>query len=101
MALKNKYPPIVALAAWLEKATPPMKKHLVDLANSSECMFRQWSKGRRAMSAEKAGRLAAASVEVFDNIPGAPEPLTRGDLCEACRNCEYFNKVENDMADLL
>lgn len=101
MALKNKYPPVIALASWLDKATPTMKKRLVELAESSECMFRQWSKGRRAMSAEKAGRLAAASVEVHVEMPDSPAPLTRGDLCEACRNCDYFNKVEGDMSDLL
>jgi len=92
---ENKYPPIHALASWLSYATPQMKQLLASLANSSECMFRQWTAGRRGMSAGKAGELAAASAKVKQVIPNAPVPLKRGDLCEACRTCEYYNQVEN------
>ncbi len=94
-----KYAPIKALSNWLEKATPQMKQHLATLAESSDCMFRQWVSGRRAMSADKAGFVAAASVELKKDFPDAPPPLKRGDLCEACRNCDYYNQVEN--SDLL
>lgn len=95
----SKYAPIIALSNWLASASPQMKQRLATLAESSECMFRQWVSGRRAMSAEKAGMVAAASAEISREFPVAPKPLKRGDLCEACRNCDYYNQIEN--SDLL
>lgn len=51
------------------------------------------------MSAEKAGLVARASVDIKREQPDAPISLKRGDLCEACRNCDYYNQIEN--SDLL
>ena len=51
------------------------------------------------MSAEKAGLVARASVDIKREQPDAPIVLKRGDLCEACRNCDYYNQIEN--SDLL
>ena len=95
----SKYTPITALANWLAVASPQMKQKLATLAESSECMFRQWVAGRRAMSAEKAGFVAQASAEISREFLDAPKPLKRGELCDACRNCDYYNQIEN--SDLL
>ena len=95
----SKYSPIIALSNWLAIASPAMKTRLATLAESSECMFRQWVAGRRAMSAEKAGLVAQASAEIQREFPDAPKPLKRGELCDACRNCDYYNQIEN--SDLL
>ena len=95
----SKYKPVIALSNWLASANPQMKQRLAALAESSECMFRQWVSGRRAMSAEKAGLVARASVDIKREQPDAPISLKRGDLCEACRNCDYYNQIEN--SDLL
>lgn len=97
--MSKTYPPIFVLANWLSAASPAMKQKLATLAESSECMFRQWVAGRRGMSAEKAGLVANASTAVSREFPDAPKPLKRGDMCEACRNCEYYNQIEN--SDLL
>lgn len=95
----SKYAPIIALSNWLAVASPQMKTRLASIAESSECMFRQWVSGRRAMSAEKAGLVAQASAEIHREFPDSPKPLKRGELCEACRNCDYYNQIEN--SDLL
>lgn len=94
-----KYTPLTALSNWLSAASPTMKQKLAALAESSECMFRQWVAGRRGMSAEKAGLVAQATVDIVREFPGAPSPLKRGELCDACRNCDYYNQVEK--SDLL
>lgn len=85
-----KYKPNKAFIAWLDKATPLVKRQLEILAETSESMLRQWAAGRRQCSAEKAGLVEAASLEIAKTIPGAPAALSRGDMCEACAKCNYF-----------
>lgn len=96
---KNKYEPIPLLAVWLDQVDPPTKKMLGDLAGTSEAMYRQWVSGRRNLSAEKAGAIEAAMEKIYVDIPGAPKPLSRGDLCRACRNCRYFLIGEGAVTD--
>ena len=78
------------LAEWLEKAPDEFRQLLAELASTDSCMYRQWIAGRRGMSAEKAGMLENATRLIKDRHPDAPAPLLRGELCEACQNCEYF-----------
>ena len=87
---EKKYPPCPALKTWLDTATPMMSQKLALLAQTSAAMFRQWVPGRRGVSADTAGRLARASVRIAKEDPKAPKPLKRGDLCAACRECEYY-----------
>ena len=96
----QKYPKATPLRQWLILAPKEMKDELAKLAGTSTSMYRQWVDGRRALSADMAGRLATASrslialyKEKLGDIP-LPPPLTRGDLCEACRKCEYFQNRE-------
>ena len=88
--IKPKYPPCPTLRDWLYQASPTMAKQLAYLAQTSITMFRQWVTGRRGVSADTAGRLELASGEMALRDVNAPPPLLRGDLCEACRNCNYY-----------
>jgi DNA-binding transcriptional regulator YdaS (Cro superfamily) len=90
--MSNKYTPKPALRAWLEAATPAMKKELCSYAGTANSMLRQWRVGRRDLSAEKAGQVSLATHTIKALNPEAPEPLSRGDLCNACRTCPYFHK---------
>lgn len=85
-----KYVPLPKLKSWLQSASTLLKQQLCDMAGTSDSMYRQWVVGRRAMSADLAGRVARATQTLYEQNPTAPKPLTRGDLCEACRNCELY-----------
>lgn len=85
-----------ALALWLGEATPRVKALLCSLAGTSDSMFRQWVSRRRNLSAEKAGDIEDAMLQLSREYPDeVPPALTRGDLCDACRKCPYYQAVEN------
>ena len=88
----------LALAAWLAAASVEVKAKLCKLADTSESMYRQWVSGRRKLSAAKAGEVEDAMLDIARTCPGAPPALTRGDLCEACRNCPYYKAVQDAAA---
>jgi hypothetical protein len=84
------------LAAWLRgagKSTSEASKMLAELAFTTEAMIRQWVSGRRKMSADSAGRVESAMNKFSAINIHAPQPLTRGDLCEACSECPYHKHV--------
>lgn len=85
-----KYPPSPRLGAWLVSASKDMRERLYELSARSENMLRQWVTGRRAPSAASAGAIEECTLIISKEFPDAPEPVTRGDLCETCRNCNYF-----------
>lgn len=93
MAEKLKYPPSPALGVWLTRASKEMRDRLFEISSRSEDMFRQWVTGRRAPSAASAGDVEACTKQIADEFTDAPPPLRRGDLCEACRNCEYYQAI--------
>lgn len=85
----------LVLSAWLEATSPRVKALLCAMAGTSESMFRQWVSKRRNLSAEKAGDIEDAMVQLNRDYPGeAPPALTRADLCDACRKCPYYQAVE-------
>jgi hypothetical protein len=86
----TKYPQTPKLAEWLEATTKQMASLLAELSGTSVAMFRQWIPGRRGISADMAGRLVDGMRKLREDHRAAPDPLTRGDLCDACRKCEYF-----------
>ncbi len=92
MTTETKYPPLPKLKKWIEGVTPAIAKRLAEIADTSDSMFRQWIPGRRGISADMAGRLEAAMRLIKSKNPEVPDPLTRGDLCEACRECPYFQE---------
>lgn len=91
--------PNTKFKAWLEAATPYMKKQLASMAKTSEAMFRQWAEGRRQCSAEKAGLIEEATAKIA-LTSSAPRPLSRADMCQACAKCSYFLDAQNDVDDL-
>lgn len=97
---ETKLIPNIPFQRWLDAATPAMKKYLELLADTKECMFRQWSSGRRKCSAEMAGAIERATLEISKTVPEAPLPLSRGDMCEACSKCGYFLDAQKDVDDL-
>jgi hypothetical protein len=92
-----KYPPVNALRTWLDAATPEVKNMLAELAKASKDMRQQWITGRRAMSAEKAGNLVDAMLIINQQIPDAPIPLSRGDLCAACSKCPHYLREQEEI----
>ena len=95
----TKLTPNLPFQRWLDAATPLMKRYLEVWADTKECMFRQWASGRRNLSAEMAGAIESATVEIAKTVPGAPPALTRGDLCSACAKCSYFQDAQKDVDD--
>jgi hypothetical protein len=86
------------LAAWLKgagKSTSEASRMLAELAFTTEAMIRQWASGRRKLSADSAGRVEAAMNRFSIMSLHSPQPLTRGDLCEACSQCPYHNHIKN------
>ena len=92
-----KYPKAAKLGEWLKKASPELRAELSHLAATSEAMYRQWITGRRAMSADKAGAIESVMRYFARNRENAPAPLTRGDLCETCRRCNYFQASQSHL----
>jgi hypothetical protein len=90
-----------AVDRWWTSASNDTRARLSKLVNASESLFRQWRSGRRNLSAARAGDVAAAMLLIAKTEENAPRPLTRGDLCKACRECEYFKNGEAiDVDDL-
>lgn len=90
-----KYMPLPKLQKWLDEGSQFIEI-LSTLAQTSGNMYRQWVTGRRGISASKAGAIEAAMEMISHTHDNAPEPLTRGDLCEACQACSYFKSVMRD-----
>lgn len=74
-----------ALKKWMSAASLEQKEKLARLANTSLGMLYQLSAGDRKASSEKAIRIEKAAAKIGGGLP----PLTRMDLNETCRGCEY------------
>ena len=92
---KYKYPPIPQLGEWVSKLSESLLNSFYERSATSNNYIYQLVKGRRGMSAAKAGHISQAMRELDEAHNGVPEPLTRGDLCEACRACEYYKARED------
>jgi len=78
------------LRQWMKAASRTQQDALARLAKTSRQMLYQLSSKHRSASAAKAILFERAARRV----PGAvalPE-LRRGDLCEACRTCDYARR---------
>lgn len=94
--IMNEYTRNYKLALWLKnagKSAGEASRLLAELAYTTEVMIHQWKAGRRKMSADSAGRVEAAMTKFSAINIHAPQPLTRGDLCEACSECPYYIHV--------
>lgn len=85
------------LKRWMAAATPEEQQLLAAAAETSRAMLYQYSSpestGRRP-SADKGGKLAAASLVLHETSGGRLPVLTRGDLVEACAQCEHFRACQ-------
>ena len=86
----SKYPPLPKFDLWLKSASPHLQQRLAELAHTSIAMYRQWTSGRRGISAATAGNLERAMRELAATEAGVPTPLRRGDMCETCAKCDYY-----------
>jgi hypothetical protein len=76
----------VTIRAWLAQASSDQRKTLAKQANTSLMMLTHLAKGRVAIGADLAQRLAHAEVEGMDR-------LDVRDLCAVCRQCPLANAV--------
>jgi hypothetical protein len=91
---QNEYSRNVALSEWLKAATKDQIEYLCRVSGKSLDMLRQWASGRRNISAENAGHVASGTAMVHDVMVYTPLPLTRGDLCVACKQCPHFKESQ-------
>jgi hypothetical protein len=82
--------PNIPLSRWLNAASPLILEQVVKMSGTSLGMYRQWASGRRQLSAAMAGKLADAMVVLAGQFSSSPKPLTRGELCDACKNCPHY-----------
>lgn len=76
------------LKHWMTIATTAEQTKLAKLAKTSRGYLYQLSNGHRDASAELAGRLQRAALQLKQANPALPV-LHRIDLCAACGRCEY------------
>lgn len=70
---------------WLDRATAADKEVVVKITKSSRGYLNHIAAGRRNPSAEIAGRIETAV---------GSKVLTRADLCDACKQCPYYQKCQ-------
>lgn len=83
---------ITPLRAWMAAATTEEQKLLAHRAKTSVGMLRQYAGGFRQASATTAGVIEALTAEMHKLSKGRLPKITRTDLCEACRSCQYAAK---------
>lgn len=81
------------LKRWFGLANPQEKEALAKGAETTIGTLRQAAGGYRegSMKAESAAKIEAAAKKIRNKNPTLPE-LTRGDLCTACAECQYFKQ---------
>lgn len=86
---------------WFKAASKPTRERFFTIIDAKLNTILQYTSGNRNFSAARAGEIAEAMRLIAKTEEKAPRPLTRGDLCKACRECEYFKNGEAlDVDDL-
>ena len=79
---------------WMKNATVDEINELATRAEVSVTYLYMLASGKRQASADVAARIEAAACFIRE-VQGAAVPvLDRGDLCQACADCPYFQKCE-------
>ena len=81
-----------SLGEWYELATPAQREQLnaaFDRVVLSQLRADPFKKHHREASAQRAGEIET----VVASIDGAPS-ITRGDICQACHECEYWKEAQ-------
>jgi hypothetical protein len=87
------------LHEFLHALTTEQQAKFAELAESSVGSFRHYVSGRRQASAGAAIAMEKAANKLRNRVLGVPE-LDRGDLCSACKTCEYRKRcVKEDSGD--
>jgi len=77
---------------WMSAATPDEQITLAKYVGTSRGHLYQLSGGHRQASAVMAGKIEAATAEMYKHSKGRLPKVYRTDLCEACRGCQYAAK---------
>lgn len=84
---------ISVMKAWMLAATAQEQELLAEKVGTSRQMLYQWSGNFRQASAEMAGKIEAATIEMHRASKGRLPKVVRTDMCDACRQCPYAQKA--------
>lgn len=89
---------ISVMKTWMRAATEAERSALASAVGTSVGMLGQYAGGHREMSAERAGRIEAASATMHKASKGRLPKIVRTDVCGACRQCQYAAKCLGERA---
>lgn len=89
---------ITAMKAWMKAATQAERGALAAAVGTSVGMLIQYAGGHRDCSAERAGKIEAATAAMHKLSKGRLPKIVRTDLCDACRQCQYAAKCLGERA---
>lgn len=89
---------ISVMKTWMRAATEAEREALAAAVGTSVAMLGQYAGGHREMSAERAGKIEAASAAMHKMSKGRLPKIVRTDVCEACRQCQYAAKCLGERA---
>jgi hypothetical protein len=76
----------------MSAATPDEQLLLAQKVGTTKGQLYQLSGGHRRASADMAGRIESATIEMAKASKGRLPIVYRTDVCEACRACQYAAK---------
>lgn len=80
--------PIHAMKRFMDAASPEEKDRLAQLAQTTKGQLYQLVGGHRNCGPDLAARIERGAAQLRAENPALP-PLSRMDLCAACRACEF------------
>ena len=83
---------ITSIKAWMRAATAAERDLLAEKIGTSPGQLYQLAGGHRQASADMAGRIESATMEMAKASKGRLPRVYRTDVCEACRQCSYAAK---------
>lgn len=89
---------LTPMTVWLNAATADEQEALADRIGTSRAMLKHYAKGRREMSAERAGKIEAVTAGMHKASKRRLPKVMRTDVCEACRQCPYAIKCLGERA---
>jgi DNA-binding transcriptional regulator YdaS (Cro superfamily) len=84
---------ISVMKAWMSAATSAEQEMLAEKVGTSRGHLYQLAGGFRQTSAEMAGRIEEATIEMHKLSKGRLPKVFRTDTCAACRQCSYAQKA--------
>lgn len=83
----------------MQAATPEERQALAHQVGTSVGQLYQYAGGHRNASAERAGRIEAATAAMHRASRGRLPKLYRTDLAEACRSCSYARSCSSPASE--